>query len=141
MAAVPHAHFPPSARLPRCGYLDCALLETELNRVFRVHFALPAGVGASQQRSARHDPWKFQFPDECLAGRIWETAALAGVPHDFIKIDRFDLQLYFAGADSAEIEQFVYQPGFELDVTLDHREIFADIWAAGRNPAPTRPRP
>jgi hypothetical protein len=56
-----------------------------------------------------------------------ETAAPAGVPHDFIEIDRFDLQLYFAGGDAAEIEQFICHLGFELDVTLHHREIFANI--------------
>jgi hypothetical protein len=56
-----------------------------------------------------------------------ETATPAGVPHDFIEVGRFDLQLYFAGGDAAEIEQFICQLGFELDVTLHHREIFANI--------------
>jgi hypothetical protein len=32
-AAVPHAHSAPPARLPRCRYVDCPLLESELDRV------------------------------------------------------------------------------------------------------------
>jgi hypothetical protein len=47
------------------------------------------------------------------------------VAHDFIDSNRFDLQLYFAAADAAEIEQFVDELDFEIDVALHHREVFA----------------
>ncbi len=53
------------------------------------------------------------------------SARLANVAHRRVHVNRLHVQTQFPGGDAAQVQKIINQPGFQFDVSPDHRHVVA----------------